>query len=222
VEWDRNGMLIVAERDNTIHLYDSRKGQQRSSKLKSIDLQPHVVDGCQASPSGDYYVATTSARGEGMGELRIWSVNDDDAENAFVYPAHTGPIYQFCFSPDSTRLATGGSDTLVGLWDTETMVCTGTISRRTKFIRSVAFSPDSLLLASSTEEDGIDIADAASGEWLGTIPLMTNRPRGTGGADEVCFYPKRPYLLACARGSDFPMGVNPPPVTIAKWNMVQA
>jgi WD40 repeat protein len=79
------------------------------------------------------------------------------------------------FSNDGKQLVTGGSDAIVGLWDcgstltlqqhghaaaAASMVCTTTITRRLKFIRSTAFSHDSQLLAIATEEDGIDVADA--------------------------------------------------------------
>eukprot|EP00545_Synedropsis_sp_CCMP1620_P013777 CAMPEP_0119004654 /NCGR_PEP_ID=MMETSP1176-20130426/1273_1 /TAXON_ID=265551 /ORGANISM="Synedropsis recta cf, Strain CCMP1620" /LENGTH=336 /DNA_ID=CAMNT_0006956389 /DNA_START=57 /DNA_END=1064 /DNA_ORIENTATION=- len=215
-EWTPSGCLVVAERNDTIHIYDPRK-TGRSTKagggaLKSIDLKPNRVEGCQLSPNGEYLVASTTVRGEGMGELRMWRYEDDTPDDCFVYPGHTGAIYQFAFSPDGTRLATGGSDAIVGLWDTKDMVCTHTITRRTKFIRSVSFSHDSQYVASSTEEDGIDIASADDGSWAGTISFGR---RGAGGADEIAYHPKKPHILACARGNT-EFG-NPPAVTVAKW-----
>ncbi len=113
---------------------------------------------------------------------------------------------------------------MVGLWDVPTMICTHTIARRAKFIRSLSFSHDSKLLASSSEDDGIDLADACNGDWIGTIPLSGRGGGGGGGllrgggfgggggADEIAFHPKS-HILACARGN-FSLGGAP--VVIAK------
>lgn len=219
VAWTSSGNIVVAERNDCVHIYDARKPSLgKKNALKSFDLKPNLVEGCQVSPNNEYLVASTTVRGEGMGELRIWGCDDETADDAVTYAGHTGPIYQFCFSPDGTRLATGGSDAIVGLWDVDEMVCTHTITRKTKFLRSVSFSPDSQFVASSTEEDGIDIASSEDGEWVGTIRFG---PRGGGGADEVCFHPKRSNLLACARGNAEFQTANEPPVTVAKWTMVQ-
>lgn len=223
VEWSPTGnSVVVTERNDTIHIYDPRKlggrGNKAGAPLKSLDMKPNRMECCQVSPNGDYLIASTTVRGEGMGELRMWRYDDAAPHNnCFVYPGHTGPIYQFAFSPDGSRMATGGSDAIVGLWDTKDMVCTHTITRRTKFLRSVSFSHDSQYVASSTEEDGIDIASADDASWVGTIQFGR---RGAGGADEVAYHPKKPHILACARGNaDF--GPNPPAVTLAKWTMVQ-
>jgi WD40 repeat protein len=118
-----------------------------------------------------------------------------------VYPAHTGAIYACVFSPDGNHLATGGGDALVGLWDVDTMVCTSTITRCSTFIRSVSFSYDSQVVATSTEDDTVDIAMSDTGELVGKVSLSGGRNRaggGPAGADEIAFHPKS-YLLACAR-----------------------
>lgn len=217
IEWARNSSLLaVTEKDNTVQIYDVRKlsfsvkgGRASSAEpLHSFALKLNRVESCIFSPSGKYLVATTTFQGEGMGELRVWPWEEKvSLEQHVVYPAHTGPIYSHAFSPDGKRLVTGGSDAIVGLWDVGSMVCTHAISRRTKFIRSVDFSHDSKLVASSSEEDGIDLADASNGDFVGKV--------GRGGADEVAFHPKAP-LLAWARGDV--MGA-PPPVAVARLDI---
>ena len=167
-----------------------------------------------------------------MGALRIfpWDVPESslkDKEEAlsqhFVFPGHTGPIYTIGFSPDGQKLATGGYDALVGLWDVPSMVCKSTISRRSKFIRSVSHSHDSRLVASCTEEDGVDIADSLTGDHIGSISLsyksQSSRfgPPGGSGPVEIAFHPKA-HVLACARG-DTQSSVQVPQVTVAKINL---
>jgi THO complex subunit 3 len=203
--------------------------------VKTFKLRPKIVDACIFSPSGDHLVAATSE--DGYGELTVWNWEEgpsslqenNDPNNdvtttvtnkknntnnkKYVYPAHTGPIYSLCFSRDGSRLATGGGDALVGLWDVNSMVCSSTITRCSRFIRSVSFSYDSHIVATSTEENTIDIAISNTGEFVGKVSMTdnsrnNNNSRGGGGssggdrnapgADEIAFHPNA-HLLACAR-----------------------
>ena len=151
----------------------------------------------------------------------------DVNKHAAVFVGHTGPIYALRFAPNGRMLATGGADALVGLWDVPSMVCKTTIGRRTKFVRSVAYSHDSKIVACCSEEEGVDLADGETGERLGTVKLLPkNSGGGTSrdrfgrsddiafhGSDEIAFHPKG-YVLACARGE-----TQSPQVTIASLTM---
>jgi THO complex subunit 3 len=187
-----------------------------SPLLKSFSLRPCYVDACIFSPSSHHLVAATSS--DGYGELMAWNWEEEQEDDAkeeekkqqqqqtiggkrYVYPAHTGAIYACVFSPDGKHLATGGGDALVGLWDVDTMVCTSTITRCSTFIRSVSFSYDSQIVATSTEDDAVDLAMSDTGELVGKVSLSGGRSRaggGPAGADEIAFHPKS-YVLACAR-----------------------
>ena len=238
IAWNPNprsaSILAVTEGDGSVYLYDTRKlpshhtaavatnsntatptitntsttgKRPPNNALHTFQLQPSLVETCIFSPFGRHLVAATTNR-NGLGELSIWNWEEEKSE-IIVYPAHSGPIYSLAFSPDGARLASGGSDAIVGIWDTESVVCTHTIHRCTKFIRSVSFSHDSQLLASSSE-DGITVSLADSGEELVEEKNLGGRP----GADEISFHPKA-HVIACAR-CDFGMGNPAAAVTIAK------
>lgn len=211
VEWHPDGSaLVVSEKDNSVYVYDVRQlgssltvanggrggVRQQSSPLSigkpigTYRLHPHVLQETHFDISGNYMVAATKAS-NGMGTVRIWDAQAG-SKNHTVLAGHTGSCFCLRFSPCGTRLATGGADALVGLWDTSEMVCTHTIDRHTKFIRSLSFSHDSKLLASSSEEPFIDIADSDTGDKVGQIPARY-------GADEIAWNPKC-YALAFASG----------------------
>jgi WD40 repeat protein len=216
--------------NNSMDTSSSRFGSssKNSPLLKSFSLRPSFVDGCMFSPDTNYLVAATS--NDGYGEITMWNwdseqeensnPNDDGKETKVVYPAHTGPIYSMEFSPDGKRMATGAGDAVVGLWDVDSMVCTSTMIRCSRFIRSVSFSHDSQLVAVSTEDETVDVGMSDTGALVGSVSLTGGRSRaggGPAGADEIAFHPKS-YLLACARCDS----VVHPPLTIVKLKLETA
>lgn len=224
--------LAVTDKNDTVKVYDARKLSKPLSAGFDLTKDDSSVYETHFSPSGMHLVSGVKLAENAMGALRVWKWDDSVAtngkggkvvignDNSDVFVGHSGPMYAQNFSPDGTRLASGGGDALVSLWDVSSMTCQATVARRTKFIRSVSFTHDSRFVAIASEDDGVDIADSVSGAKVGLLKLMTEeksriRDRmGTGGvgggADEVAFHPKA-YVLACARGFD-PPGVQNGPV----------
>jgi WD40 repeat protein len=87
------------------------------------------------------------------------------------------------FSPTGNLLAVGTRNAAgqpgVGLWDVSTSKIAKTLTREAE-VRSVAFSPDDKLLATSDNRGNIKVADWASGQTLTnfTVPPPRRRPAG--------------------------------------------
>jgi len=235
-------LLAVAERSGTVRVYDTRQLKTATTGQKKVDAGTLAIHSCSLGPdnipetiawdpvTGDYLVAGTTLA-NGMGALKIWNwqkQDDDNSSTIVSYPAHAGPIYALEFAPDGGRLATGGADAVVGLWDAPTLCCHHTVTRRLKFIRGLSYAPpNAQLLAIATEEadDGVDLADAATGAPVGRVPLGV-RPR-SGGAECVAFGPtttssgsnSHKYLLAIARTDT---GMPTAPVAVAQLTVVRA
>src|SRR5260370_32959128 len=92
------------------------------------------------SGTGQYWAA-----GSRRGEVRGWREGGQTLH--LVWPAHTDNVTTLTFSPDERRLATGGWDGSVKLWDLERGALLWT-DRHTNSINSVAFAPEGRLLAS--------------------------------------------------------------------------
>ena len=89
--------------------------------------------------------------------------------NTFVERAHSGAVWAADFN-DSGLLATAGSDHSIVLWDTEHGDKLRTLAGHLGRVRSVAFSPDSLQLASSGDGWGCPgltdtYCEGVSPEW---------------------------------------------------------
>jgi hypothetical protein len=78
-----------------------------------------------------------------------------------VLRGHTDEVFAAAFHPDGTRLATGGRDRAIWLWDLQRGEDVARLTGHTSYIWSLAFSPDGKTLVSGSGDSTVRLWDTA-------------------------------------------------------------
>jgi hypothetical protein len=82
--------------------------------------------------------------------VRVWDAAS--GQELLTFNGHRGDVYCVAFSPDGTRLASGGQDETVRVWDAATGQEMLTLKGHRGQVNGVAFSPNGWLLASASHD----------------------------------------------------------------------
>ncbi len=135
---------------------------------------------CTWSPDGRLFAVGTLS-----GKIRLYRVAQP--EQPIVFGTHGKQVTALTFSSDSQKLASGGSDGTIDVWDIASEPNTSTLVRSIKAhvesIRSIAFSPDGMELASTdvsgvakrwqaqAVEGAVLVGDVAENPYVGTVGI---------------------------------------------------
>lgn len=103
------------------------------------------------------------ATGCDTGDVRIF-LGEGNISSLMIH-AHNS-VAAIAFSPDGTRLVTGGRDSLVKVWNLEHVTMLATLQGHSKIIQSIAFSPDGTRLATGALDGTVCIWDSVSFQML--------------------------------------------------------
>ena len=82
---------------------------------------------------------------------------------------HSSWVKSVAYSPDCTKIISGGFDKTIKIWDANTGKCLKTLEGYRDEVNSVAYSPDGKRIISGSYDGTIKIWDANTGECLKTL-----------------------------------------------------
>lgn len=104
------------------------------------------------------------------------------------FARHDSALFALSWSPDGLRIASGGVDKTVKIWDAATGVLLNILTGHNRFITSISWSPDSSKLVSASADPTIRLWDANAGTLLRELEPDDHHGLGNGsaagGADE--------------------------------------
>ena len=145
---------------------------------------PHIyVSALPFSPSGSSLVRRWNQE---YPNTVVADVGRPKAWPAILHVLHGGmPFSSVVFSPDGTRIVSGGRDKTIQFWDAGSGIAIGEpLQGHSDWVRSVAFSPDGTRIVSGFHDNTIRLWDAASGTAIGE-PLQGH----SGSVASVAFSP---------------------------------
>jgi eukaryotic-like serine/threonine-protein kinase len=186
----RRGLRLAAWVDNTTFEVLDENGQIlcRVPTLRGGDPPPLIL-----SPDGSR-LAFPWPDGQWS---RLALFDAISGKQTAICEGHRGGIWRHAFSPDGTRLVSGGEDNLARIWDAATGALLTTCRGHVTKVLSAAFSPDGALLVTTSADGTVRQWDAATGQEVeapydrhsGEVHAVTYSPDGhwiaSGGTDRT-------------------------------------
>jgi WD40 repeat protein/tRNA A-37 threonylcarbamoyl transferase component Bud32 len=181
--------IATASKDRTVKIWTATfelDVQQLTGHLGEVFAVLYTPDGKRLASGGADGTIWIREADTGQPLLRLRAHSTRSVHNEA--PDQAGHNVQgttaLAYSPDSARLASGGADGMIRLWNADSGKLLHTIDHaQESAVTGVAFSPDGLLLASSSWDKSVKIWEAA------TSTLLRALPRHDRAATRVAFSP---------------------------------
>lgn len=146
---------------NEITLWDSESGALK----KRIGNMPQRIQAISCSADGRTLLVAGGTPGE-YGEIAV--VDLDSGERTKVIDTWTDICLAAVYSADGSRIAAGGADNTVRVYDARTGARLWTSGVHSDWVTAVSFSADGQFVASAGRDMTVKINDAATGELFAT------------------------------------------------------
>jgi WD40 repeat protein len=175
LSWSPDGSKLASGGwDRTIHLWEAMTGRQlgiytgHSNIITALGWSP---DGTRILSAGSDLVYRSQDQHV---EQHIW---DAQARERFVtYTDYPDTIFSARWSPDGTKIASGGHDQTVQVWKANTGRQLLTYQGHTADIFDVAWSPDGSVIASVSQDHTLQVWECLSGQLRYQQLSAWNRP----------------------------------------------
>ena len=151
-----DGKTLAASGYNEITLWDATDGHL----IARLGGVPRETQGLSWSPDGQYLAAACGTPGL-VGQVWLFRMSDPPVGKTIDRIADA--FCTVCFSPDGTRLAAGGSDNAIHLYDVPSGKPILRIEQHADWVTDVAFSPDGARLVSASRDKSCRVFDAKTG-----------------------------------------------------------
>jgi WD40 repeat protein len=181
--------LVTGTSDGAVQVWDGETGQE----VGTLGTHKREIRGVVFSPDGEHLASTSSD-----GEVKIWDAKrldkkrldeKKDARRTLRARVAGRPGFNVAFSPDGLRLATGGEENTVKIWDLQNDPPRElhTLRGHHGEVYTLAFSPDKAgrWVASAGEDSAVKIWDSHTGKLVrsfrghtGLVTILAFSPDG--------------------------------------------
>lgn len=160
IAWSPDSAVVVTAAANSAIGWDVASGSQifqlNHDKITRAEFAP---DGIRVVTAG----VTTDANTE-IGTIKIWAVPTQTELLAIV--AYAEAVNAVAWSPDGTRIASGGDDGFARIWDAATGEELAVLAGHTHSVVGVSWSPDSQRVITASLDHTARVWSAVSGNEL--------------------------------------------------------
>lgn len=136
----RTKVLVVAFSTGAFYLYELPD----VNMIHSLSISEYPISAAVFNCTGDW-VALASRE---IGQLLVWEWQSE--QYIMKQQGHSSEMACIAYSPDGQYIATGGEDSKVKLWNTQSSFCFVTFSEHTSGVTAVQFSRNKKFLVSSS------------------------------------------------------------------------
>lgn len=133
-------------------------------RITNVAERTHEI---QYSPDGTL-IAVAAGTPAQNGEIKLFKAADGSLVKDLVTTSDA--MFALSFSPDGKRLAAGGADRAIRVFNVETGVQELLIEDHADWVMGIAWSPDGTKLASASRDKTSKVFDAKTGDSLVTFP----------------------------------------------------